>query len=259
VPLLSSLSKEQYAIKVRQHLALAKVDRARLTENTPTTMHVGFRSWRDTGITWLALSGVDVVKMQRRAGHDNVSTTMGYVKSAEDIAGTIGTPFPELPESLVKPSKESGGRGGGGVKRDRAKSPESGQVGRLHRVLPAKVVAPPGVEPELSAATSPEGTSPIVHPTSGPNRTGSEPFATSSQPTAAAGQDATEPSDVDVEAALARAIDRASAAGRFDVVALLAGELHGAAARGIGWHLTGGSGTRTRPSARPLSGSDGGP
>jgi integrase len=147
VPLLSSLSKEQYALKVRQHLALAKVDRARLTENTATTMHVGFRSWRDTGITWLALAGVDVVKMQRRAGHDNVTTTMGYVKAAEDIAGTIGTPFPKLPKALVKPSKKTGAKGGGGGKRDRAKSPRLGQVGRLHRVLPAKTVAPPGVEP----------------------------------------------------------------------------------------------------------------
>jgi len=35
----------------------------------------------------------------------------------------------------------------------------------------------------------------------------------------------TETGDADVETALARAIDRASAAGRFDVVALLAGEL----------------------------------
>jgi hypothetical protein len=46
-------------------LEIAKVTRPRLTENSATTMHVGFRSWRDTGITWLALAGVDVAKMQR--------------------------------------------------------------------------------------------------------------------------------------------------------------------------------------------------
>jgi hypothetical protein len=40
-------------------------------------MHVGFRSWRDTGVTWLALAGVDVAKMQRRAGHDHMTTTIG--------------------------------------------------------------------------------------------------------------------------------------------------------------------------------------
>jgi hypothetical protein len=66
-------------------------------------MHVGFRSWRDTGITWLALAGVDVAKMQRRAGHDNITTTIGYVKTAEDVAGTIGDPFPPLPACLVSP------------------------------------------------------------------------------------------------------------------------------------------------------------
>jgi hypothetical protein len=52
-------------------------------------MHVGFRSWRETGITWLALAGVDVTKTQRRAGHDHITTTMGYVKQAEDITGRI--------------------------------------------------------------------------------------------------------------------------------------------------------------------------
>jgi hypothetical protein len=74
-------------------------------------MHVGFRSLRDTGITWLALAGVDVVKIQRRAGHDEISTTMGYVKVAEDIGGAIGEPFPALPSSLLNPDGLSSGEG----------------------------------------------------------------------------------------------------------------------------------------------------
>lgn len=48
-----------------------------VSEESATTMKVNFRSWRDTAITWLALAGVDVVKMQRRAGHDEISTTLG--------------------------------------------------------------------------------------------------------------------------------------------------------------------------------------
>jgi hypothetical protein len=32
-------------------------------ENTATTMHVGSRSWRDTGIKWLTLAGVEAPKM----------------------------------------------------------------------------------------------------------------------------------------------------------------------------------------------------
>jgi integrase len=74
-PLVSLRSEyERAKTTLRAHLVLAKVTRPRLTENTPTTMHVGFRSWRDTGITWLALAGVDVAKMQRRAGHDHITT-----------------------------------------------------------------------------------------------------------------------------------------------------------------------------------------
>jgi integrase len=143
-PLLSALSAERYAIHVRKHLATARVTRPRLTENSPTTMHVGFRSWRDTGITWLALAGVDVAKMQRRAGHDHISTTMGYVKAAEDITGAIGVPFPKLPEGLVKP-KRTGGSGGGG---ERAKRPRLGQVAHLHGKILGETVAPSGLEPE---------------------------------------------------------------------------------------------------------------
>ena len=105
VPIVSQRSEFERANLTRSHLATAGVTRPRLTENTPTTMHVGFRSWRDTGITWLALAGVDVAKIQRRAGHDNITTTIGYVKAAEDVTGTIGEPFPALPPCLVAPDE----------------------------------------------------------------------------------------------------------------------------------------------------------
>jgi hypothetical protein len=57
---------------------------------------------RDTGITWLALVGVPLQAMKRRAGHQEVATTLGYVKMAEDLTGKIGTPFAPLPASLVQ-------------------------------------------------------------------------------------------------------------------------------------------------------------
>ncbi len=61
-------------------------------------MPVGFRSLRDTGLTWLALAGVPIQHMQRRAGHDDMNTTMGYVKEAEDLTGgSLGEPFAPLP------------------------------------------------------------------------------------------------------------------------------------------------------------------
>jgi integrase len=101
VPLVSQRSEFERARSLRAHLALAKVTRPRLTENSPTAMHVGFRTLRDSGITWLALAGVDLAKIQRRAGHDDLSTSNAYVKAAEDVSGSIGQPFPPLPACLV--------------------------------------------------------------------------------------------------------------------------------------------------------------
>jgi hypothetical protein len=46
--------------------------------------------------------------MQRRAGHDSISTTLGYVKMAEDLTGSIGEPFPPLPAELLEGPKAKG-------------------------------------------------------------------------------------------------------------------------------------------------------
>jgi hypothetical protein len=49
-------------------------------------------------------TGVDVARMQRRAGHDDLNTTMRYTKAAEDFTGTVGEPFPKLPQGVVWPN-----------------------------------------------------------------------------------------------------------------------------------------------------------
>ncbi len=64
-------------------------------------MPIGFRSWRDTGITWSVVDGVDLAKLQRRAGHDDINTTLGYAKEAEDRSRLRGRVFPALPLELV--------------------------------------------------------------------------------------------------------------------------------------------------------------
>jgi hypothetical protein len=48
---------------------------------------------RDSGITYLAMMGLGVDRIMRRAGHDMVQTSMGYVKQAEDLSGELGAPF----------------------------------------------------------------------------------------------------------------------------------------------------------------------
>ena len=74
-----------------------------------TLRPIDFRSCRDTGITWLAIEtpthrGLSLQAMQIRCGHEDLTTTNGYVKMAEDRSGTIGEPFPPLPGSLLRSS-----------------------------------------------------------------------------------------------------------------------------------------------------------
>ena len=101
-PIVAGTPESKRAPRFVRSLRAAGVTRARLFESTPTTMGVNFRSLRDSGITWLALAGVDVQRIQRRAGHDDVKTTIGYVKQAEDIGGRTGDPFGPLPASLLE-------------------------------------------------------------------------------------------------------------------------------------------------------------
>jgi integrase len=102
VPALRELNDKFRAKLLREHLELADVKRPRLREDTLTLRPIDFRSCRDTGITWLALSGLSLHAIQRRCGHEDIDTTNGYVKMAEDLSGTIGQPFPPLPAALLR-------------------------------------------------------------------------------------------------------------------------------------------------------------
>lgn len=130
VPCLSAFGEDHVAEQWRKHLLVAGVERTELHASTRTHVQSNFRSCRDSGITWLALAGVDVAKMLRRCGHDHVQTTMGYVKLAEDLTGDLGTPFPPLPAELVGAS-------------NRAKI---GPSGPRHPTKPAISVPEEGVE-----------------------------------------------------------------------------------------------------------------
>ncbi len=101
VPLLASVPEDDVAELTRAHLRLAGVSRMALFVDSATTVQANFRSWRDSGITWLAMTGLGVDKIMRRAGHDVIQTTMGYVKQAEDVGGELGEPFAPLPEELL--------------------------------------------------------------------------------------------------------------------------------------------------------------
>jgi hypothetical protein len=62
---LRTLNDKFPAKLFRDHLKAADVTRPRLFADTATLLQVNFRSLRDSGITWLALAGLDVGKLQR--------------------------------------------------------------------------------------------------------------------------------------------------------------------------------------------------
>jgi len=101
---LQQHGENHLALLFRKHLEAAKVERAALHGSTHTHVQANFRSCRDSGITWLAMTGLGVDKIMRRAGHDMVQTTMGYVKQTEDLRGDLGVPFGPLPDELVRGS-----------------------------------------------------------------------------------------------------------------------------------------------------------
>lgn len=102
IPILSNIARSSLPRVFRRHLIEAGVTRAALHVSSMTTAPSTFRSLRVSGITWLALAGHDALRIMRRAGHDDLSTTMRYVKQAEDLTGRLGRPFGPLPRSLVR-------------------------------------------------------------------------------------------------------------------------------------------------------------
>ena len=109
-PVLSTVADNSLGELFREHMATAGVDRESYRAGTRTHALTNFRSWRDSGITWLAMMGLGVDRMMRRAGHDVVQTTMGYMKLAEDMTGELGAPFGPLPQGLVDGVRPSGGQ-----------------------------------------------------------------------------------------------------------------------------------------------------
>jgi integrase len=105
LPILGEVGDKFRAKLFRDHLRAADVTRPRLFADTLTLRPVDFRSLRDTGITWLALSGLSLHAMQRRVGHEDIKQTNGYVKMAEDLSGSIGASFPPISSAILDSSK----------------------------------------------------------------------------------------------------------------------------------------------------------
>lgn len=132
VPISFWTFRHNAAKEIRAALLAASVESSRLFDDSRTHEPVDFRSLRDSGITWECLRGTEIGRVQARAGHEDVATTLAYRKQAEDLsAGTLGTPFSPLPDALVA----------GVLAKGLAKRSHEG------RILRQKTVGPLGLEP----------------------------------------------------------------------------------------------------------------
>jgi len=87
---------------LRSWLWRAGVRRAELHADSITHKNITFHDLRATGLTWMAIRGDEPLKIKQRAGHKTLSTTEGYIRTAESVAGEgFGLPFPVLPETLL--------------------------------------------------------------------------------------------------------------------------------------------------------------
>jgi integrase len=95
--------------RLRHYLKWAGVERAELFANDRTRKQITFHDLRATGLTWMAIRGDDAIKIMRRAGHENMETTMGYVREAENLVHPPGEVFAALPAELVSPGESPEG------------------------------------------------------------------------------------------------------------------------------------------------------
>lgn len=92
---------EDLASTLRKHLRRARVTRSDLFDDTATTKRLGFYDLRATGITWEVLAGTEHTRVMQRAGHERFDTMLGCIREAEVLGQRIGAPFPPLPSTLL--------------------------------------------------------------------------------------------------------------------------------------------------------------
>lgn len=123
-PVIAATAEKSRAGIFRDFLKAAKVTRAELFEETETHLQIDFRSLRDSGITWRFLAEHRSEVVQREAGHEHISTTLGYAKEVQNRGGRYGEPFPALPRDLIDPKApdlppDSSGESSGGARHPR--------------------------------------------------------------------------------------------------------------------------------------------
>lgn len=185
---------------LRTHLRTAGVTRADLFVTDETRKNLTFHDLRATTLTWMAVRGDDPLKIKARAGHSDLATTEGYIRTAGEIDGAIGTVFAPLPNGLTGGFGQASVSASGSVRRE-----TGSKMGRPQEESDLYVDSDDPVIPtDSGGATAREGGV-------------GAPLAAVSIPVVSA-LDA-------VEAALAEAVVKATLAGQWGVVKALVGEL----------------------------------
>ena len=94
-------SQSGLSTALRDHLRKAGIDRPDVFADDETRKHLTFHDLRASALTWMAARGDDPLKIKARAGHADLQTTEGYVRTAGEVAGQIGDVFPPLPASVL--------------------------------------------------------------------------------------------------------------------------------------------------------------
>lgn len=188
---------EDRAELLRRHLTKAGCTRPALSADDELRSPMVFHGLRDTCLSHMAVRGDEPLKIQWRAGHTIFATTQRYIEQARKAAGTFGEPFPPLPSTLIHPTRLDGGL-----------DAVEGSTFHLPVTTDKNLVTPMGIEPgfvcENQANSAEFGA--VVSP--------DDPLNLPAIPGVAQPPSNPRPIPTDaLDAALARAIDAALAAG----------------------------------------------
>ena len=95
------------ADELRANLQVAGVARSALFASDATRRNLTYHDLRATGATWAAIRGDQPLRIMHRAGHKHLTTTMMYVREAENLRVGFGQVFPRLPAVLIEGGEAS--------------------------------------------------------------------------------------------------------------------------------------------------------
>lgn len=106
------------AARLRKYLQWASVARKELYRTTRTSKQITWHDLRATAATWLAIRGEAPQSVMAKCGHENMETTLGYVRLAAVLSEQPSSVFPAIPEAILvsqsasQDPKATGSKGG---------------------------------------------------------------------------------------------------------------------------------------------------